>query len=347
MIIFETERLSIRQYTKADEEHFFRLNGDAEVMRYIREPKNRAECALFLARNIDLYQQNPLMGRWAMEEKETGVFVGSFAIIPVENTEDYSVSEIQLGYALLKDYWGKGFATESTLAGKQYAFEVMKLFRIVGITTTDNFASQKVLLRCGFEQQPNITQAGKELCYFASKNQDAVETERLHLFPLTARQLELYIQADNELEQALCLVNTGRTIAPQVQETVTKFTLPNMRKVSGSNYLFYTFWLVVDKQTRTIVAELGFKGPPDEAGTVEIGYGTMPAMQGRGYMTEAVKGILQWASTRPDINTVLAETRSSNTPSIRVVQKNGFDHFDKKGEMLWWKADVQASQIST
>ena len=347
MIIFETERLSIRQYTKADEEHFFRLNGDAEVMRYIREPKNRAECSLFLARNIDLYQQNPLMGRWAMEVKETGVFVGSFAIIPVENTEDYSVSEIQLGYALLKDYWGKGFATESTLAGKQYAFDLMKLSRIVGITTTDNFASQKVLLRCGFEQQPNITQAGKELCYFASKNPDAVETERLHLFPLTARQLELYIQADNKLEQALCLANTGRTIAPQVQETVTKFTLPNMRKVSGSNYLFYTFWLVVDKQTRTIVAELGFKGPPDEAGTVEIGYGTMPAMQGRGYMTEAVKGILQWASTRPDINTVLAEIRSSNIPSIRVVQKNGFDHFDKKGEMLWWKADVQASQIST
>jgi len=200
---------------------------------------------------------------------------------------------------------------------------------------------------CSPAAYPEIQQAGKELCYFASKNPDAVETKRLHLFPLNARQLELYIQADNKLEQALCLANTGRTIAPQVQETVTKFTLANMRKVSGSNYLFYTFWLVVDKQSRTIVAELGFKGPPDEAGTVEIGYGTMPAMQGRGYMTEAVKDILQWASTRPDINTVLAEIRSSNTPSIRVVQKNGFDHFDKKGEMLWWKADVQASQIST
>ena len=341
MIIFETERLSIRQYTSADEEHFFRLNGDAEVMRYIREPKNRAECALFLARNIDLYQQNPLIGRWAMVEKETGVFVGSFAIIPVENSADYTETEIQLGYALLKDYWGKGFATESTLAGKKYAFEVMKLPRIVGITTTDNFASQKVLLRCGFEQQSNITQAGKELCYFASKNPNAIETERVHLFPLTVQQLELYVQADNKLEKALCLAFTGRTIAPQVQNMVTKFTLPNMRKASGSDYLFYTFWLVVDKQSRTIVAELGFKGPPDDTGTVEIGYGTMPAMQGRGYMTEAVKCILQWAATRPDINTVLAETRSSNIPSIRVVQKNGFDHFDKKGEMLWWKADVQ------
>ena len=341
MIIFETERLSIRQYTRADEEHFFRLNGDAEVMRYIREPKNRAECALFLARNIELYQQNPLMGRWAMVEKETGVFVGSFAIIPVENSESYGASEIQLGYALLKDYWGRGFATESTLAGKQYAFEVMKLPRIVGITTTDNFASQKVLLRCGFEQQPNIIQAGTELCYFASKNPNAMETERLHLFPLTAQQLELYVQADNKLEEALCLASTNRTIAPQVKETVTKTTLPNMHKASGNDYLFYTFWLVVDKQTRTIVAELGFKGPPDDAGIVEIGYGTMPAMQGRGYMTEAVKGILQWASTRPDINTVLAETNSSNTPSIKVVQRNGFEQFKKKGEMLWWRANVK------
>jgi RimJ/RimL family protein N-acetyltransferase len=58
-------------------------------------------------------------------------------------------------------------------------------------------------------------------------------------------------------------------------------------------------------------------------------------------MTEAVKGILQWASTRPDINTVLAETNASNIPSIKIVQKNGFEHFDKKGEMLWWRANVK------
>jgi ribosomal-protein-alanine N-acetyltransferase len=337
MIVFETERLVIRRYTTDDEENFYRVNGDPEVMRYIREPKDRKECSIFLARNIALYQQYPLMGRWAMMEKTTNTFVGSFAIIPVENDGNKRQMEIQLGYALLKDYWGKGYATESTLAGKQYAFDVMKLPVIVALTETENIASQKVLLRSGFLQRPNIYQGKKELCYFTCQNPNAIETERLHLFPLTAAQLELYVQAHDKLEDALGLGSNGRTIAPQVQETVTKFTLPKMKKAAGNDYVFDTFWLVIDKQTRTIVAELGFKGAPDDSGKVEIGYGTMPAEQGRGYMTEAVKGLLQWACTRADISYVLAETHKSNTPSIRVVQKNGFELFEKKGEMLWWR----------
>jgi ribosomal-protein-alanine N-acetyltransferase len=111
-------------------------------------------------------------------------------------------------------------------------------------------------------------------------------------------------------------------------------------KAAGTDYLFYTFWLVVEKQFRSIVAELGFKGPPVGAGHVEIGYGTMPAMQGKGYMTEAVGGVLKWAAQRPDISHVLAETHSINAASIRVVEKNGFQQYDKRGDMLWWKANV-------
>lgn len=343
MIIFETSRLYIRQYTQDDEAYFFRLNGDPEIMRYIREAKDRAECAVLLARNIAFYQQFPLMGRWAMFEKSTDTFVGSFAIIPVEHPVDENAPDIQLGYALLQDYWGKGYATESTLAGKQYAFDVMKLPRIVAVTAVPNMASQKVLLRCGFVQQPNIRAGNGELCFFTSVNPHAVETERLHIFPLTPQQLHQYIQANDMLEDALCLTRTGRIMAPQVKQTVTGFTLPQIKKGPDSDYIFYTFWLVVDKQTRTIVAELGFKGPPNKAGEIEIGYGTLPAMQQKGIMTEAVKGMLQWAATRPDVNAVLAETNKSNTASIKVVQRNGFQQFEVKGNMLWWRADVQIS----
>jgi ribosomal-protein-alanine N-acetyltransferase len=340
MVIFETDRLIIRRYTLADEENFFRLNGDAEVMRYIREPKDRPECLVFLKRNIVFYEQHPLMGRWAMIEKASGVFVGSFAIIPVESADQNRQNEIQLGYALLKDFWGKGFASESTMAGRQYAFEVMKLARIVAITETENTASQKVLLRCGFQQQPNIIEGKKSLCYFTSYNPNVVETERLHLFPLTIPQLELYCKGNDELENALALTPFGRTMSLPVQDTVKKITLPAMRKAADEDYLFYTFWLVVDKLSRTIVAEIGFKGPPAIDGCVELGYGTMPAMQNKGYMTEAVKGLLQWAAHRDDITTVLAETHTSNKPSIRVVEKNGFQQFDQKGEMLWWRKTI-------
>jgi [ribosomal protein S5]-alanine N-acetyltransferase len=340
-MIFETDRLIIRRYTLADEENFFKLNGDPELMRYIREARDRKDCLLFLKRNIVYYEQHPLMGRWAMEEKATGAFIGSFAIIPVESADSNRNHEIQLGYALLKDYWGKGFATESTLAGRQYAFDVIKLAQIVAITETANTASQKVLLRCGFKQLPNIQEGNKTLCYFADRNPNVVVTERLHLFPLTIPQLELYCKGNDELEHALNLTPFGRNMSPQVQETVKRVTLPAMRKAAEQDYLFYTFWLVVDKLSRTIVAEIGFKGPPAIDGCVEIGYGTMPAMQNKGYMTEAVHGMLQWASHRSDITTVLAETYAGNKASMRVLEKNGFTQFNQKGDMFWWKVQIK------
>jgi ribosomal-protein-alanine N-acetyltransferase len=341
MIIFETDRLIIRRYTLEDEENFFKLNGDPELMRYIRAARDRIECALFLRRNIVYYQQRPLMGRWAMDEKATGAFVGSFAIIPVESADAKRNHEIQLGYALLKDHWGKGFATESTLAGRQYAFDVMKLQQIVAITEAENTASQKVLLRCGFQQLPNFQEGNKTLCYFSSRNPNVIETERLHLFPLTIPQLELYCKGNDELEHALNLMPFGRSMSPQVQATVKKVTLPAMRRAAEPDYLFFTFWLVVDKLSHTIVAEIGFKGPPAIDGCVEIGYGTMPPMLNKGYMTEAVKGLLQWTAHRPDITTVLAETYAGNKASIRVLEKNGFVRFNQKGDMLWWKREVR------
>jgi ribosomal-protein-alanine N-acetyltransferase len=334
--IFETERLYIRRYTKADEENFFRLNSDPDVVRYIREPESRSECNVSLLQNMVAYEQFPLMGRWAMLEKVTDTFIGSFAIIPAEN-----LSEIQLGYALLKEYWGRGFAAESVMAGRHYAFEQMKLPRIVALTEKDNIGSQKVLLKCGFVQHQNIMEREKELCFFTSHNPNVVETERLHIFPLTCSQLELYLQGNNKLEKLLDLAQTGRTVSPYVKASVTQYTLPKMKVATGMDYLFYTFWLVVERHSHNIVAELGFKGPPMDGGHVEIGYGTMPAMQRKGYMTEAVGGMLKWAAQRADISHVLAETHSINAASIRVMQKNGFLQYDKRGDMLWWKAAVK------
>ena len=82
------------------------------------------------------------MGRWAAEEKATGKFVGSFAIIPIEGTED-----IQLGYAFLKENWGKGFASELMKAGLDYYFKKTNADHIYAIAEQGNIASQKVLLK--------------------------------------------------------------------------------------------------------------------------------------------------------------------------------------------------------
>lgn len=168
-----------------------------------------------------------------------------------------------------------------------------------------------------------------------------VETSRLLISPLTREQLLLYLQANDLFEQSAGLACNGRIVVPAVQDMVTKFTIPRMAGATADNYLFYTFWIVVEKSSRLIVAELGFKGEPSSIGEIEIGYGTMPAHQGKGFMTEAVNGMLDWAKSRPDVTCMLAETDETNTASIRVLRRNNFTQYTRKGNMLWWKKDLK------
>jgi ribosomal-protein-alanine N-acetyltransferase len=164
-----------------------------------------------------------------------------------------------------------------------------------------------------------------------------LETPRLEILPLSYNQLVLYLSAEDKFEKEHGLTVNGRVVSSEVRDMVEHFTLPRMKLANDNDYLFYTFWLVIEKTTDTIVAELGFKGIPNNKGEIEIGYGTMPDQQGKGYMTEAVAGMIQWATGREDVEYILAETDENNHASIRVVQKNGFVQFARKGEMLWWR----------
>ncbi len=157
-IIFETERLAIRQYTMDDLDKIYSLNGDEEVMRYIRATQTLEQTKEFLAKIIEAYKEYPGRGRWYMYTKSDMEFVGSFAIIPVENSERW-----QLGYALLKKNWGKGYASEAVRAGKEYAFNKLGFSEIAAITYAENIASQKVLLKNGFYLNNTFFEAGHEM----------------------------------------------------------------------------------------------------------------------------------------------------------------------------------------
>lgn len=163
--IFETERLIVRRYEfETDAENFFLLNGDEEIVRYIRAAKTKDECDVFLKEIIADYEVRPLIGRWAADEKQSGKFIGSFAIIPIEGTAD-----IQLGYALLKDFWGKGFASELTKGGINYYFAQTDTDHIYAIAEQLNTASHNVLLKNGFIHDGIKTEGEKELLKFIYK----------------------------------------------------------------------------------------------------------------------------------------------------------------------------------
>jgi ribosomal-protein-alanine N-acetyltransferase len=162
--IFETDRLIVRPFLPSDVHHFFLLSGDEEVMRYIRPVSTREQSDQFLLENIASYDFNPRRGRWAAEEIETHQFVGSFAIIPIPSMPE----KIQLGYSLISSKWGQGYATELTRGGLEYFFRNEELDEIYGVTEVPNIASQKVLLKAGFEQAGSFFEEGKELLLFRS-----------------------------------------------------------------------------------------------------------------------------------------------------------------------------------
>lgn len=148
-IVFETERLIVRRYnnTKADYDNYFSLQGNEAVMQYIRPAQTREDSDAKFEETILNVPPHPFLGRWAVDEKSSGKFVGSFVIIPMPD----DVEKIQLGYSFVPAYWGKGFATEVTKAGLDYFRDQTPLTEIYAVTETPNIASQKVLLKNGFQ----------------------------------------------------------------------------------------------------------------------------------------------------------------------------------------------------
>ncbi|HVE73542.1 MAG TPA: GNAT family N-acetyltransferase [Mycobacteriales bacterium] len=85
-------------------------------------------------------------------------------------------------------------------------------------------------------------------------------------------------------------------------------------------------WLLraaVLRNTRTVVGRVGFHGPPDASGSVEVGYTVAPEHRGRGLATEMAAAMFAWAAAQ-GAQTVVASVRPDNGPSLAVVAKLGF-----------------------
>jgi len=83
------------------------------------------------------------------------------------------------------------------------------------------------------------------------------------------------------------------------------------------------------------VGGAGFKGPPDDQGVVEVGYGFAPSARGHGYATEAVRALCALAVARGAL-AVIAETDVNNAASERVLERCGFAVMSRDAQMTYW-----------
>lgn len=169
------------------------------------------------------------------------------------------------------------------------------------------------------------------------KNKPMVlESDRLLMFPLTLREMKLYIQPGNLLESELGLQVGERVITPELTDALTHSIMPSLED-PGRKFEFLTLWTIILKDEQIMVGDCCFKGEPGFKKDVEIGYGTYPAFQGKGYMSEAIQMLSEWALSQPGIELVLAETLQENVASQRILQKAGFRMYKEERMMRFWK----------
>lgn len=160
-------------------------------------------------------------------------------------------------------------------------------------------------------------------------------TPRLRLIPLEPRDISLYRTNPAALEARLGLRLSRDVVTPDVERAMA-IKLSRMAAAPRDRYLWYTFWLVVVESDQFGAGLAGFKGEPSPLGSVEVGYGIDPACQSRGYMTEAVGALIDWAFGDENCQRVIAETLPGNRASQRVLEKNGLQRTDHRaGWMVW------------
>ena len=96
----------------------------------------------------------------------------------------------------------------------------------------------------------------------------------------------------------------------------------------------FTSYVIVRRADNAVIGDCGFHGPPDDDGTVLIGYGIAESARGHGFATEAVEALIGFAHLQHGVTKVVADTTRSNPASVRVLQKAGLRHVETEGELL-------------
>lgn len=105
---------------------------------------------------MKLFEERRL-GKFPVFLKDTEGFIGTCGMEPYQLGD---CTEIELGYRLCLDHWGKGYAREAAAVVLRYGFQELKLERILGLVLPENRASLRILESLGFQYREDFLHAG-------------------------------------------------------------------------------------------------------------------------------------------------------------------------------------------
>jgi RimJ/RimL family protein N-acetyltransferase len=165
-----------------------------------------------------------------------------------------------------------------------------------------------------------------------------IQTQRLQLVALTRDQLQLLLDAPEQLARELAVPLSPDIVTDPTRRAIG-LKLAAMAAEPAGRHPWTTYWLVIVSAKPLGAGLLGFKGYPDGDGQAEIGFGIAAAHRRRGYTTEAVRALIAWAFHSPACQAILAETRSDNLASQGVLCKASFHRYGQTDGMLLWRID--------
>jgi RimJ/RimL family protein N-acetyltransferase len=169
LIVFETERLRLAGWREDQIDDLVRLHGDAETARYLSDDGHawtREECATRLAHWMEIFADHR-MGKLRVTRKSDGAFVGraGFGLHPPKG-------EPEIGYALLPEYRGQGYASEAAAGLRDWIFRETDHDFFIGFADVRNQASLRVLRGIGMVET-HIENFGALPCQFHIYNRPA------------------------------------------------------------------------------------------------------------------------------------------------------------------------------
>ncbi len=161
---FTTPRLVAERLHQRHLADLVALHLDPEVSRYLGGTRSAEATAAYLAANLAYWDRHGF-GLWAWRTPD-GAFVGRAGIRPLAVE---GVPEIEVAYALTREAWGKGYASEMTRALVQHGLERLGLPSLIGVVMVKHLASRRVLEKAGFAFERDVVHAGEPCVLYRRK----------------------------------------------------------------------------------------------------------------------------------------------------------------------------------
>ncbi|RZL47868.1 MAG: N-acetyltransferase [Pedobacter sp.] len=165
--ILTTERLSLRQLSIADQEHIFALRSNKAINKYLdRKPSETIEDAIQFIKIINDNLKKNISVYWAIHSIEANNLVGTICLFNFSNKNNCC----EIGFELMPKFQGKGIMKEAASIVINYAFQTLRVQKIVAFAHHKNQNSIKLLTKFNFEQAKELATENPDFITFSLSN---------------------------------------------------------------------------------------------------------------------------------------------------------------------------------